>query len=173
MGYFKEVYHTIISEGKQDDLIGVLDSYFIELEEYYPNTYKSLMKEINRLTTKVNIESEAELNKYLKLIKHNDYKPDNFWNLEATTKVGEQIGINFEEWKYNKYSFNYVMNMVKADNLEELTKMFSQSSVLRQTVLDNPVFYAHLAKAWLEDEDAPTDKLMRYLHVVVLKEDCV
>ena len=57
MGYFKEVYHTIISEGKQDDLIGVLDSYFIELEEYYPNTYKSLMKEINTLTTKVNIES--------------------------------------------------------------------------------------------------------------------
>ena len=27
--------------------------------------------------------------------------------------------------------------------------------------------------AWLEDEDAPTDKLMRYLHVVVLKEDCI
>lgn len=171
MGYFKEVYHNIISEGKQDDLTCILDNYFNELEEYYPNTYKSLMKEIDRLTTRINIKDKAELDKFLALINHDDYKESSFWTIEQTTKVGEQIGINFDKWKYNMYSFNYVMNMVKADYLSELTIMFSQSSVLKQTVLDNPVFYAHLAKAWLEDEDAPSDKLMRYLHFIVLRED--
>lgn len=171
MGYFKEVYHNVISEGKQDDLICVLDSYFSELQEYYPSTYKSLMKEVNKLTAKINIQDKKELDKYLALIRHDDYKDSDFWTTEQTTKVGEQIGIDFSKWKYNIYSFNYVMNMVKADYLSELTIMFSQSSVLKQTVLDNPVFYAHLAKAWLEDEDAPVDKLMRYLHFIVLRED--
>lgn len=173
MGYFREISTVIISEGKQEDLIDVLDNYFIELEEYYPTTYKSLMSEFKKLTSKANINSKEELDMYLAHIHHDDYPSDKYWTVEDTTKVGEQVGVDFTKWRYNKFSFNFVMNMVKADYLEELTKMFKQSTVLKQTVLDNPVFYAHLAKAWLDDEDAPNDKLMRYIHFIVLREDSI
>lgn len=171
MGDFKKMSMVIISEGKQDDLLEILDNYFSELKIYYPDTYNNFMKELEKMDVKINIDNQEELNNYLMHIEHKDFTPDKFWTIEDTTKVGEQIGIDFDKWKYNQYSFNYVMNMIKADNIDELTKMFSQSSVLKQTVLDNPSFYAHLAKAWLNDEDAPSDKLIRYINFIVLKHD--
>lgn len=171
MGDFKEISMSIISEGKEDDLLEILDNYFSELKSYYPDTYNNFMRELEKMDTKINIENQEELNKCLKYIDHEGFTPDKFWTVADTTKVGEEIGIDFKKWKYNKYSFNYVMNMVKADNFDELTKVFGQSSVLKQTVLDNPSFYAHLAKAWLNDEDAPSDKLIRYINCIVLPHE--
>ena len=111
-----------------------------------------------------NILNEEELNKYLKHIHHKDMPK--LWTVEQTTKVGQDIGIDFDKWKYNIYTFNYVMNMMRADYYSEFKSMFYTSPLMKQTVLDSASFYAHLAKAWLNDEDAPADKAMEYIHLV-------
>ena len=93
------------------------------------------MSEFKKLTSKTNISNKEELDMYLAHIHHDDYPSDKYWTVEDTTKVGEQVGIDFTKWRYNKFSFNFVMNMVKADYLEELTKMFKQSTVLKDGLI--------------------------------------
>jgi hypothetical protein len=64
------------------------------------------------------------------------------------------------------------MNMMRADYYSEFKKMFTTSPLMKQTILDSPSFYAHLAKAWLDDEDAPRDKAIKYIHILMNdKED--
>lgn len=161
---YREAMKMAQQHGKSEEFYDIMDEYFCELEEYHPQTYKSLMEEVNRLGEKINILDEEELNKYLKHIHHKDMPK--LWTLEQTTKVGQDIGIDFNKWKYNTYTFNYIMNMMRADYYSEFKKMFYTSPLMKQTILDSPNFYAHLAKAWLDDEDAPADKAMKYIHLV-------
>ena len=89
------------------------------------------------------------------------------WTVEQTSKVAKDIGINFDEWCYNMYTFNFIMNMMRADYYSEFKKMFVSSPLMKQTIVDSPSFYAHMAKAWLDDEDAPSDKAIRYIEHVM------
>lgn len=150
--------------GKTEEFYTIMDDYFCELEKYHPKTYQSLMNEIQSLGEKINILSEDELSKYLKYMHHKDMPK--LWTIEQTSKVAKDIGIDFDEWKYNEYTFNYVMNMMRTDYYSEFKKMFYTSPLMKQTILDSPSFYAHLAKSWLEDEDAPADKALKYISLV-------
>ena len=161
---YREAMEIAKKHGKTEEFYDIMDEYFTELEEYHPQTYKSLMEEVHKLGEKINILSEEELNKYLKHIHHKDMPK--LWTLEQTTKVGKDIGIDFDRWKYNTYTFNYIMNMMRADYYSEFKSMFYTRPLMKQTVLDSASFYAHLAKAWLNDEDAPADKAMKYIHLV-------
>lgn len=142
----------------------IMDDYFKELEKYHPKTYVTLMKELHKLGAPVNIIDKAELDKYIKHIKHENMPA--LWTLDETTKVAKEIGIDFDKWVFNVYTFNFIMNMMRADYYAEFKKMFATSPLMKQTVLDNASFYAHLAKAWLDDEDAPTDKALHYIKFV-------
>jgi hypothetical protein len=147
-----------------------MNEYFDELEQYHPKIYSNLMREVYKLGVQVNIIDEAELNKYIKLIHHKDMPK--LWTVDETTKVGKDIGIDFDKWRFNPYTFNFVMNMMRADYYSEFKKMFTTSPLMKQTILDSPSFYAHLAKAWLDDEDAPRDKAIKYIHILMNdKED--
>lgn len=161
---YREAMQMATKYGKTEEFYDIMDEYFCELEEYHPQAYKSLMEEVHKLGEKINILNEEELNKYLKHIHHKDMPK--LWTVEQTTKVGKDIGIDFDKWKYNIYTFNYVMNMMRADYYSEFKNMFYTSPLMKQTVLDSASFYAHLAKAWLNDEDAPADKAMEYIHLV-------
>lgn len=148
--------------GEFDD---IMNDYFVELSEHHPQTYTALMKEFHKLGAKINILDRAELDKYLSHIHHTDM-PE-LWSVEQTTDVANEIGIDFDKWKYNIYTFNYVMNMMRSDYYAEFKQMFTTSPLMKQAILDSPVFYAHLAKAWLNDEDAPADKAIKYIHLVI------
>ena len=166
MSKYKEMIEVIEDNGKISEFHDIMEDYFTELEEYHPQIYVNLMKEITKLGAKINID-EKEWVDDIKLIHHKDMPK--LWTLDETTKVAKDIGIDFNKWKFNKYSFNFVMNMVRADYYHELKSMFITSPLMKQTVLDSANFYAHLAKAWLDDEDAPADKFIKYLRI--LKED--
>lgn len=168
MGNFREVINIAKENNAMSDFYNILDDYFKELEKHHPNVYENIMKEFYKLGEPINIKDENELKKYLKHINHKDV-PE-LWTLEQTTKVGEDIGIDFNNWKYNKYTFNYVMNMIRSDYFNEFKKIFSTSPLMKQTILDSPTFYAHMAKAWLDDEDAPEDKVLKYIHIVTGEE---
>ena len=53
----------------------------------------------------------------------------------------------------------------------EFKKMFASSPLMKQTIVDSPNFYAHMAKAWLDDEDAPKDKIIKYIQIVNEKDE--
>lgn len=164
MSEYKEVLDIAIKHKKTEEFHTILEDYFIELEKYHPQTYINLMKELHKLGAKINISDKDELSKYIKHIHHKDMPT--LWTVDQTTKVAEDIGIDFDKWKFNIYTFNYVMNMMRADYYAEFKKMFITSPLMKQTVLDSPNFYAHMAKAWLDDEDAPADKAIKYIHLV-------
>lgn len=162
---FKEIIEVIKENNKIDEFYNIMNDYFCELEKYHPQTYANLMKEIKKLGAKTNILDKEELDKYLKHIHHKDMPT--LWTVEATTKVANDIGIDFEEWKFNIYTFNFVMNMMRADYYSEFKKMFVTSPLMKQTILDSSNFYAHMAKAWLDDEDAPADKAIKYIQIIM------
>lgn len=161
---YKKIISMVEANDKLDEFYEIMDDYFCELEQYHPQTYTNLMKEIYKLGAQVNIIDENELNKYLKLIHHKDMPK--LWSLDETTKVAKEIGIDFDKWRFNPYTFNFVMNMMRADYYHEFKKMFATSPLMKQTILDSPNFYAHLAKAWLDDEDAPKDKAIQYINLL-------
>ena len=167
---FKEVINMAQNNGKIEDFYNIMNDYFCELEKYHPQIYVNLTKELYKLGAPTNILNKSELDKYIKHIHHKDMP--NLWTIEQTTKVGNDIGINFDEWKFNTYTFNYVMNMMRADYYSEFKKMFATSPLMKQTILDSPSFYAHMAKAWLEDEDAPADKALWYIKFISDEIDC-
>lgn len=161
---FNDMIKIAKDNNRMEDLNNIMDNYFSELEKHHPQTYVNLMREIHKLGAETNILDKDELDKYLKHIHHSGMLP--LWTLEQTTKVAKDININFDEWKFNIYTFNYVMNMMRADYYAEFKKMFATSPLMKQTILESPSFYAHMAKAWLEDEDAPVDKAIRYIKYV-------
>jgi hypothetical protein len=150
--------------GKTEQFNNIMNDYFDELEKYHPQTYNNLIGVVNKLGAKINICSKKELDEYLDLIHHKDVPQ--LWTLEQTSKVAKDIGIDFNKWSYNEYTFNYVMNMMRSDYYSEFKQMFSSSPLMKQAVLDSPSFYAHLSKAWLNDEDAPADKLIKYIGII-------
>ena len=161
---FKEVIDMIKCNKKTNEFYNIMDEYFTELEKYHPQTYISLMKELHKLGARTNICDKAELDKYIKHIHHKEMPQ--LWTVDQTTKVAKEIDIDFDEWSFNPYTFNYVTNMMRADYYAEFKKMFATSPLMKQTILDSASFYAHMAKAWLEDEDAPTDKAIWYIKFV-------
>lgn len=169
-GKYEQFIDIVKANDKHLEFNKIMNEYFDELEQYHPNIYANLMREIYKLGVQVNITDESELNKYIKLIHHKDMPK--LWTLDETTKVGKDIGIDFDKWRFNPYTFNFVMNMMRADYYSEFKKMFTTSPLMKQTILDSPSFYAHLAKAWLDDEDAPKDKAIKYIHILMNdKED--
>ncbi len=166
--YIKMV-EFVEKNNKTKEFHEIMNDYFVELEKFHPQTYNNLMKEINKLGKQINIVDKNELNKYLKNMKHENM-PE-LWTVEQTNKVAKDININFDEWKYNSYTFNFVMNMMRTDYYNEFKKMFATSPLMKQTITDSASFYAHMAKAWLEDEDAPEDKVIKYIHLVLNEEE--
>lgn len=162
---YTEIIKMVKEHKKENEFDNIMNDYFMELEKYHPQTYNNLMKEIKKLGAKVNISDKDELNKFIKLINHKEMPA--LWTIEQTTKVAQDIGIDFNNWKFNIYTFNFVMNMMRADYYAEFKKMFATSPLMKQTIVDSANFYAHLAKAWLEDEDAPTDKVLKYIHIIM------
>ena len=162
---YSKMLEKVKSFNKINEFNDIMDDYFEELKQHHPNIYNNLMREIDKLGVKVNIIDEKELDKYIKLIHHKDMPA--LWKIGDTSKVASDIGIDFNKWKFNPYTFNFVMNMMRADYYAEFKKMFATSPLMKQAILDSPSFYAHLAKAWLDDEDAPSDKALKYIHILM------
>ena len=73
------------------------------------------------------------------------------WTVEQTNNVAKQYNIEFHN--YNEYDWNYVMNMVYSD-------FYDVES-------NNTQHYVKLAKAFLEDKDAPIGKAFKYYYYVI------
>lgn len=82
------------------------------------------------------------------------------FTMETIMPMVEKMGIRFDS--YSEKEFCLAMNMMYSDYCK----------VARKFGADRPEFYAEMAKAFLEDEDAPegSEKIALYYHCIV-KED--
>lgn len=74
------------------------------------------------------------------------------WTMEQTKQVQEQRGIDCDPMH-----FWVSMNMMYSDYCAAAKKLG----------VDNPDFYAEMAKAFLHDKDAAPGKLVNYYHAIV------
>ena len=79
------------------------------------------------------------------------------WNMDQTSSIGAEVGVDWN--KIAKINFYVVMNMMYSDFRRTAEKVEYE---------DDPKFYAYLAKDWLCDDDASSDKLFRYIFKVLM-----
>lgn len=88
------------------------------------------------------------------------------WNLEETTQIANQYGINLKNGKFNKYDWYVALNMVRSDYYR---------AVVTMTNSDHIKYFVELAKAWIEDKDIEEGKMWYYYCYIMcnkLREEC-
>lgn len=75
------------------------------------------------------------------------------WTVDQTTSVAQSLGVTFTT--YNKFDFNYVMNMLYSD--------------LYGSVSTSSTEYGKMAVKWLHDKDARDGKAFRYYWAISIK----
>ncbi len=111
--------------------------------------------------SKHNKSSSKELTKekaqeWTKKMKNSDGSSGPHWKMEQTNALMEKLGVSL-----NPIEFYVAANMMYSD----------YCAVAKKFGLDTPDFYGHMAKAFLEDKDAGSDKLKKYFEEVVGEEE--
>lgn len=98
--------------------------------------------------------TKAQVAAWVGSMKNADGTRGGHWTMEQTEAVRKQRGIECDP-----VMFYAAMNMMYSDYCKAVEKTGTVS-------VD---FYAYMAKAFLDDEDAAPDKLARYYHFVAAK----
>ena len=89
---------------------------------------------------------------WTKEMKNEDGSKGPHWSMEQTKGVKDKLQLNVDP-----VEFYVAMNMMYSD----------YCGIARKYGIDNPEFYAHMAKAFLNDKDAGPGKLAKYFEIVV------
>lgn len=110
---------------------------------------------------KVKLQKE-DMKHWKKMLKNADGSTGEHFTMEQLHEASHQIGAKFEE--YDEAELCMTANMLYSDFSEALRSMIPKER--------EPMVYAKLAKAWLEDEDGPegAEKLALYYHCIVSDE---
>lgn len=145
----KELTKKIKEHGEKFDMEHLM-YYFEEamdcLEEHAPEKHAKIMLCIHEMMYGEHFTEEL-LEEALCKIMEFDEMTAPYFGIQDSDKLAKQIGMSLGV-KYNIYDFCYVLNMMCSD----------YKHVLGHT----PITYAQLAKAFLEDGDAPEGKAYRY-----------
>ena len=97
-----------------------------------------------------------------KMVNADGTKGEHF-TMEKIEPIAQKVGIRFNE--YSEKELCLVTNMLYSDYCEVTRSYISPEN--------EAMFYVKLAKAWLEDEDAPegSEKLALYYHCVINSQD--
>lgn len=103
------------------------------------------------------LESPKSLNRekaqdWVKHMENADGSQGAHWTMEQAKATQDRLGL-----KVNSLEFYVALNMMYSD----------YGKVAKKFNVDNPDFYAHLACAFLEDEDSQEEKLSKYYHYIV------
>lgn len=104
-----------------------------------------------------------DMEKWKESMKNADGSKGEHFRKEQVMQIADKIGVKFHN--YDEKEFCMVMNMMYSDYCEALRGMIVPDKEV--------VVYAKLAKAWLEDEDAPqgSEKLAMYYYCIIEKDD--
>lgn len=95
---------------------------------------------------------EEMANKWMRSLRNTDGTKGAHWTKDQAKSLMAQVGADADLLEYWS-----VLNALYSD----------YSEVLKKFGIDRTEVYAHLAKAWLDDEDAVQDKAKRYFEYIV------
>ncbi len=139
-------YKTLIIKADKDSLTGFLSSEMEALERTDPEMVGELYRKLFRIVYGPHF-SEDLYNDAVGKMKNADGTCGPKWSEEQITGYANERGMNFNT-HYNRYDFAYVMNMMYSDYYG--------------TVPDDAETYFRMAKAFIEDKDAPEGKAWKY-----------
>lgn len=96
--------------------------------------------------------TKEKAHEWVKQMKNSDGSTGAHWDMAQTNSLKERHGINIDP-----VEFYVAVNMMYSD----------YCGIAKKYGVDNADFYAHMAKAFLDDKDAGPDKLERYFDEVV------
>lgn len=140
------MHYDLLEEATHDQLKSFMDEEFNELKESMPRLYKDMEMKLYE-----HIHGQ-HFNKRMyecavKGMKNEDGTTGPHWAFDDIIAVAKSKGVTFNK-KYNEYDFAYAMNMIYSD----FSEVMSGSN-------DN---FVKMAKAFLEDRDAPEGKAFIY-----------
>lgn len=145
----KELYHymTTATEEQNDQAIEVLSEIMHDLQKKYPEYYRKYDERLE-IIYKHNPLTKEEALHYVSRMKNKDGSVGEHWTYEQTSNY-LQTHEGFQH--LNKNCFYVAMNMMYSD--------YYKPARTTDT-------YANLAKDFIEDEDAPSDKVKRYMEAM-------
>ena len=107
--------------------------------------------------------SKSDMHEWKRKLRNADGSKGIHYDTQQIMQAAEKIGMRFRE--YDEKELCMVVNMLYSDYCEVTAKYIPHEKAL--------MFYVELAKAFLEDEDAPegSEKLALYYHCIVCDEE--
>lgn len=142
----KELYHymTTATEEQNDQAINVLSEIMHDLQKRYPAYYKKYDDKLEKIYHHETL-SEEEALEYVSHMKNKDGSYGAHWTMQQTT---DYLRSHPEFEHLNPVCFYVAMNMMYSDYY---------------TISRTTDTYANLAKDFIDDADAPVDKVKRYM----------
>ena len=119
-----------------------------EVKKYYPSKYNKYMTRVEQVYNEQYGLTEGEAKEAVRNLKNSDGTIGGHWSEDDIRKVVQSYP---DLQKYNFWCVYYVMNMIYSD--------YYDPSYLIRT-------YVKLAIAFMNDKDAPADKVKRYIEAM-------
>ena len=145
----KELYHymTTATEEQNDQAIEVLSEIMHDLQKKFPEYYRKYDKRLEDIYEHGKLSKE-EAKAYVAHMTNKDGSKGEHWSMEQTQEY-QYSHPDYAE--INPVCFYVAMNMMYSDYYKTTRTIDT---------------YAELAKKFLQDPDAPSDKLTRYIHAM-------
>lgn len=148
----KELINIGIEEGKDKNKLLEILSNSIDSESSKIETYEKLYISIygkNHLCDKFCMKFVENMS--------NETEKGKKWTIDQTNDIARKLGISFTVDTYSQYEFWTVVHMMYYDHKNTISEYISD---------DNPMIYGKLADDYLDDFDAPKDKLVNYFFYI-------
>lgn len=139
-------YRALIRKAEKDNLVGFLTAEMETLEKTDPDMVGDLYRKLFRIVYGPHF-SEDLYNDAVKCLRNADGTTGPKWTEAQITEYATDRGIQFGK-NYNRFDFAYAMNMIYSDYFG--------------VIPDETENYFRLAKAFIEDRDAPEGKAWKY-----------
>lgn len=138
--------HTkILKDATDEQLKEFVHEFIYKLKTEDPDIYKEAEMDLYEKVYGPHF-TEWMLEDAVKNLKNEDGSTGPHWSVEDTDAVAREAGISFV--CYNKYDWNFVMNMIYSDYYGVIPNDLS--------------YYIKLSKKFLNDMDAPKGKALIY-----------
>ena len=135
------------TEIQNEEALAVLDDIMATIKKNYPTYYKKYEHKLEEVYRKHHMDPE-EAKEYVAGMDNKDGSKGEHWTLE---QVKNYMAPRSEYNHLDPVCFYVAMNMMYSDYYTPTRSVET---------------YANMAKSFLDDKDAPADKLQRYMHAM-------
>lgn len=139
------MHHYLINDASEQDLKNYLIGEFDRLKTSYPKLYEEMEDDLYLKLNGCHF-NEYLYNRVISNLENSDGTIGGHWQKNQIIDYAKSKGLEFKN--FNEWDFAYVMNIMYSDYFG--------------AVIDSTETYFKLAKAFLQDKDAPCGKAYLY-----------